>query len=802
MRDFHGQPTPASDTIIEMMQYGQPLVRRESIEQSRTVLQLVEQMLSYYDGSSSGKKSPIITLPRINGEFEKILVEYLTIRVGLFSEKYLREIQSQYRDKVRGVVPEKGTWQDKEAKKEVTFFDKKGRRVSGKSLLSYRVGYNMIARELAETEGGRDYFRDSDEVHTFVYDRTLLPPKRSSLLSKYINEGFTSLARTNVLTGNVDAANLSKSLKYQRIHRETPLRGNVFVIYVNSPRYRSFNSMTVLRSFQKLGYDVNTLFIFDICDKCFSLKNLMDERTRLSNIFNGHSNPEDDYFCYVPEDALKLVPATNYSTNRVTFHCGDDFGVFFPQVADLLEGFGGRRRVLCNILSLCATEASERYFYDHLQTLDQEFEAEGTLPIFEYVRKLWEFSILPEIRSFVGEVPSFSFVVEYSTPEPIKTELLSLFPDKRVVFRKPSELNLGHGRTGVGEERIVVMRFLQCKGYPTSYPNSYDPYILNQGQELIELIPEVLFKDLQQQSLYNQTRHTNTLLDSSFRRKVLAWEPRKCPAAYGQNRFDIFGDDEWAPEDEAPTLTAEKVRLETEDGSVSFPIETEPVIYRTDEKEYMVGSLRDIVDDTEVRGLQFLSDIERQLRELLSDREKKGFSADGGIREELHSSHPQMDFSKGEIWKLALKAKIDSDGMDRVLLELGPQLDEKRLVNRLKDWSNPDSRTMLPRKRKTRKALFEYIGITRYPTYLRSLYSRYLSTIRNSREVNAMIDDLIRATVGHIMDEPYYRVLTRHIPEALELFGIENQGDLETIQTIIYDCITLKPIKSITSNDQ
>jgi len=151
---------------------------------------------------------------------------------------------------------------------------------------------------------------------------------------------------------------------------------------------------------------------------------------------------------------------------------------------------------------------------------------------------------------------------------------------------------------------------------------------------------------------------------------------------------------------------------------------------------------------------------------------------------------------------LALKAKIESVGFDSVVKDLSPKLDEKSLEYRLKDWSNPASKTMLPRKKRTRRVVFDYIGVSSFHSYLNTLYSRYLKTIRDSRTTNALIDDILSIAVGKEITEAYYKKVSRQHEEAMNLFDISSVGDLETIKTIIEERISIKNIKSISTNDE
>lgn len=790
------------DCIIEMMQYELSPEERVEIDNARPVLETVENAIQFYINDSSVQHSPVFYLPRVVPEFESILAKYIIIRFGVFSSSYRMLITGEHRHPYE--IPGDTTEAFKEYKKSITVFNKAGKEIKT-SIGEARKKFNAIAYSLLESEGGDRFFPDSFS-NTLVCDKSLLPPKRTSLLSKFINEGFQTHKSFNVITDkdvSFVKQRTKSALKDGLISKNSPITGNLFIIYVNSPRYRSFNSSEVLSKLSQIGYNVRNLFVFRISEKTYSLRTLVEEKSHFNNIYNGQARAAEDFICLNVADAVQHTAGLCYTDNRLVLESGDDFDNYFPEVASMFEGFDRRQRVLCNILSTCATPKCEQVFLQYLQEIDSEFELDSPVSIFEYIRTLWKESIVPRIVDFVSSDNVFALVLESSTPDDIKGEIQSLFPDKIISFRVPSELIPQKGRIAVPEKRIVVLRYLQCKSYPSSYPNSYDPYVINPGQHLLELIPEVLFKGLISRSEGNRVKHSNSVLDSNYRRVALQWTPRKYSGgSSGPQSFNIFGDEEGYDDNETASAGADKVRLETADGAVSFPIDTEPVVYQLTDNSLHTGILRDLVDNPEIKGIQFLSDLERKLDVLLDERRKDGSVADSAVREALSGIYSGFDFSKGEIWKLALKAKIESIGFDTVLKELSVILDEKRLEYRLKDWSNPESKTMLPRKKRTRRILFDYIGVSSYHSYLNTLYSRYLKTIRDSRVTNGLIDDIIRIVVGKDINDAYFKKVSRQFEDALELFDISSVDDLETIKAIVEERIVLKRINSISTNDE
>ncbi len=789
------------DCIIEMMKFGLPLDERAVIEKSRPVLETVENAFQFFLNDKSSQHSPIFYLPRVVPNFENILANYIIIRFGVFNGEYKRDITKEHMHPEE--IPGNTSPDFKEFQKNFTYYNAKGKEVTRK-FGDARRKFNAIAYTLLESENGSSYFPFSNS-NVLVCDRSLLPQKRSSFLSRYIYEGFQIYKPFNVVTDkDVDLLKqrTKSALKEDFVSKANPRHGNLFIMYVNSPRYRSFNSSEVLSKLSQLGYTVENLFVFKISDKTYSLRTLVEEKNHFNNIYNGASRSGEDFICYSVSNAVQNTAGLCYSEERVSIECGEDYDKYFPEVASLLEGFDRRQRVLCNIIASCATQKCEAIFYKYLQTIDNEFEQENSISIFEYIRLIWSNSIIPAINEFCSDDDTFALVLEASTPDGIKAEIQTLFPDKKIVFRTPSDLIPKKGIIPATENKIVVLRFLQCKSYPSSYPNSYDPYIVNPGQQLLEFIPEILFKGLISRSEGNRMKHYNQVLDSNFRREVFHWTPGKYSGGIvAPQSYNIFGDEEGFDENDTSSSGADKVCLEMADGSVSFPIDTEPVIYRLSDKTLHVGKLRELVDNPEITGIQFLSELERKLEGLL-DEKRESSAVDSAVRDALSSVYPGFDFSKGEIWKLALKAKIESVGFDSVVKDLSPKLDEKSLEYRLKDWSNPASKTMLPRKKRTRRVVFDYIGVSSFHSYLNTLYSRYLKTIRDSRTTNALIDDILSITVGKEITEAYYKKVSRQHEEAMNLFDISSVGDLEAIKTIIEERISIKNIKSISTNDE
>lgn len=790
------------DCIIKMMQYELSPEGREEIDKARPVLETVENAFQFYLSDTSVQHTPVFYLPRVVPTFENILAKYIIIRFGIFSGRYRLQITKEHLHPDE--IPGDTTEAFKEYRKSIAIFNKSGKETKT-TLGDARKAFNALAYSLLESANCERFFPDSFS-NALICDKSLLPPKRTSLLSKFINDGFLIHKDFNVITDkdvSFVKQRIKSALKDGTINKNSPIMGNVFIIYVNSPRYRSFNSSEVLSKLRQLGYHVQNLFVFRVSEKTYSLRTLVDEKSHFRNIYNGKERADEDFFCFDVTDAMRFTAGICYSDYRMVLEAGDDYDNYFPEVASMLEGFDRRQRMLCNILATCATPKCEQVFLHYLQELDPEFELDSPISIFEYIRNLWRDTIICRIREFVATDNDVAFVLEASTPNEIKDEIQSLFPDKTISFRSPSELIPKKGRIAIPEKKIIVLRYLQCKSYPSSYPNSYDPYIINQGQQLLEFIPEVLFKDLISRSEVNRVKISNSVFDSKYRRDALHWSPSKySERSFEPQSLNIFGDDEGYDENEATSTGADKVRLETSDGSVSYPIDTEPVVYSLLDGSLHTGILRELVDYPEIKGIQFLSDLERKLDALLDERRKEGNIADSNVREEFSSIYPGFDFSNGEIWKLALKAKIEAVGFDTVINDLSAKLDEKRLEYRLKDWSNTESRTMLPRKRRTRRIVFDYIGVSPYRSYLNTLYSRYLKTIRNSRVTNGLIDDIIRIVVGKEITETYFKTVSRQFEDALELFGISSVEDLETIRAIVEERIVIKNINSITTHDE
>ena len=793
-----------SDSIIEMLKFGFSKEYRSKIESARGILEMVESAFSYYTSQTASRHVPVFYLPKTELSLGKVLSKYIIIRFGLLSEKYRKKLK--WAQSHPGVVPAAWTKEYKDSQKEIDFTNKNGLEET-KKVGSLKREFDSIASQLMSSEQGEVLFSDHS-VNILVCDSVLAD---SFFLAKYYEDTNFRCSHFSLQYSMCVLSEQNKDFKYLKnsvwaasrrgeISVDKPVTGNVFVFFSNSERYRSFNKSGVLSTLSQKGYLIRNLFVFYLTDKTFSLKKLVEEKSRFANIYQGQDNSGEDFICYPVDEAAEMTIGLHLSNNRYLIECGDDYDIYFPAVSEMIDGFDRRQRVLCNIIALCATKKAENAFYTYLHSLDTDFEPDESIAIFDYMRTLWRQSIIPKIESFAASSKRIAVVVEASTPKEIRDEIQSVFPDIELVFYRPSELIPSKGRILIPEETIIVMRFLHCKSYPSSIPNSYDPYVVNPGQRLLEIIPEVLFKGLIDVSKSNRIRLTNKVLDSAYRRNVLNWKPSGYLHRSDINRFDIFGDEE-SDDENGNSGPGRVVRLEMKDGSVSYPIETEPVIIKKQTGQLDTGILREMVDDSSVVGIQFFSELERILEGLLNDRCTKGIIADNNLREELKRQFPNCDFSSGEVWKLALKARIDTQGFDQVVRDLSLLLDEKNVASRIKDWSNLESRTMLPRKRKTRRILFEYLGIHENHSYLNSLYSRYLRTIHDARYYNGLIDDLIRMVVGHQITKDYYLSQKKSFPEVLELFGVNSYEDLDAMCEIVNEHIVIRNIKSITTND-
>ena len=149
----------------------------------------------------------------------------------------------------------------------------------------------------------------------------------------------------------------------------------------------------------------------------------------------------------------------------------------------------------------------------------------------------------------------------------------------------------------------MLLRYTGFKENDVYSPNSYEPTVLRDNQQLLEIVPMALFAAHVARTKNNLVRFFNSAMQNGYREDCLGWRRQNTETL---TRFSIERDDD--DDYKTPEREASKVIISYTSGRVSTQIESTPVIYRKG-NQTVAGRLVEIIDDPSVSELQLVDEI-------------------------------------------------------------------------------------------------------------------------------------------------------------------------------------------------
>ena len=416
--------------------------------------------------------------------------------------------------------------------------------------------------------------------------------------------------------------------------------------------------------------------------------------------------------------------------------------------------------------------------------------------MFKYLRLQWEGKIIPAINDFAKD-SSVAFVVDWKTPAAIRDEIASLFPDKKIRFYSLQNLKTRKDAcNSIPERHVVLLRYTGFKENDIVFPNSYEPVPLREKQSLLEIIPMALFASNVAHTENNLIKYFNRVMQNGYRQDCLGWKKAnvKSLVKYAIERDE--DDDYRTPDRDAP-----RVAITYKTGKVSYQNESTRVVYKKGDV-IAAGRLSEIIDDTAVSSIQLIDEIENHLGILVNKSEHKDSDLEKAQRLNYEQSYGIDHNPNIEIWRLLLMKVVKSKGKDIVYEDLINRIEmyEKNPKEIIDRWLNfRTTNLILPRKKKTKNIVFEYLGIPVTSPYRGVVYRKKMRAIQSSMEKNHLLDQIIFGVVNAQIDSGSFNSIYAQIPDALDLLDVTNDADLDVIRQEILNSIHLTEINNITS---
>ena len=785
------------DDIFALMILGKTPENSVSYYECKPLLTQVDNFVNYYLKRNDGEhcQVPLFISYSTNPKYRNILIEYLVIRFGVLSrssiEAFAEEEQMSIR---RGLAMGSNRPVYVEPAKDDSAYSKKYyKKISFQSKLSDKSGKmaygvaSRLFRKKALSLSKNNLSIPVPSKSMIVCRRQELPDSKDTILKDFFSESILDKGRIFCNT-QLSGAAFYDALDDNNIEFDidNPTHANTFILYSNTEQADFFQSDIEL--LEQIGYKIDNQFVFVLHSRPFCMSNLRRDLIKFQAKYTK------DIFFLNSEESAYLSMSPVQGLNQFFVGEEEDYNIYGLEIQNIIEG------VICpynvrNIISLCATSRFEELFFDFLQSENPDYDLPESTEIFDYMRLQWEASIVPAINTFAKN-NKIAFVVDWKAPEAICNEIASLFPNKKLSFYTLQNLKpQKESKNSIPEHYIVMIRYTGFKEYDIVSPNSYEPVLLKEDQELLEIVPLALFAAVVARTKNNLVKFFNSAMQNGYRRDCLGWKKGDVESLIQFSIEQDEDDDYKIPERDAP-----KVVINYESGRISSQNESTPVIYKKG-STIVAGRLSEIVDDSTVSEVQLMDEIVNYLGVLVNESEHKDSDLEKAQRRSYEQSYGIAVNPEIEIWRLLLMKMVENKGKDVVYQDLISRIEKyekkpKEIINRWLDVRITN--LILPKRKRTKNIVFDYLGIPLTSPYRGVVYRKKMRAIQSSMEKNQLLDQIIFAVINGQISGGSYQSIYSQIPEALDLLDVTNDADLDVIKQEILNSVSLSKIKSIT----
>ena len=754
------------DAIISLMVHSQK-------SNARRMLLLLNEIIDFYlSKEDENIHFPIVQIPNCPDWAEDVLVEYLVLKLALsYNDKTINKLKALQKTSIM-LKPNDGR-SNKRFNDRLMYFRQYVSQICRTNIPLYSyAGKNLLFTPIQVLNASRgnknEYLSDlSGGYNNLDNDSNLTI--------------CTEIGQKEIDDITYDNEPLGESIS------------NLFVIYRNSDQCNSLTKSGIERAGLE---NVKNCFVFE-----FSQKPQRLYKTRARMIRLGHSKFEclasekealhnDDFITFTEEESLYL-----FGKPLIKQH------VFIEDDQFYYNGMIGEFVGTCdypilerNHLSLCLNKTLCDNYLRKAQSAIVGMNVELAFSL-GYQQEIADNRIIPEILKFIGDDTRVAFILPHDATKQEKEGLKVVFGiGRKLKFYCVSELKPKDGKAAIKEKCIVNLTY---RGHFTNsiyhkYPNSFDPYILNEGQRILDIAHGFSFNSIHEWDLYEYNKLLYQYTDSLFRKHhafTLA-EPNHPVSA--KEIYDVEPD-----ETQTRSNSTQTNSITFSDGEKISVLDTELIIYEKD-SAIAIEKFSELKEHLEIfKGvkLQKLSALDGLIEEFMEKESQKANRKAQVLRDyylrigRLTKDEEQSD---NTIWNILLRKKVEAKGEQEVYDELMRPLNDRERISlyAFRTWYSPESRMLLPLARKTQKRLIEYLDLSL--KYLDAMRAIKRATTANSRANNQMIDQFMMDYLfSEITDEMFEKFEESPINESLQIHNIK---DLETLVELIVEKIDLKTI--------
>ena len=620
-----------------------------------------------------------------------------------------------------------------------------------------------------------------------------------------IDDIFTT--KNLIMCQNLDADEIRAQLREHREEGDVHI-DNAFVFYINNDKINSLESTSLERWNKAYHVGLKNCFIFDFSDDPFRLRQVLRRGEILCKKFPLVL--EKDFLRY--EHFITFDESeTNFFFKRERDYMHklvDDDQLMFTDILGSLLDESEYRIQERNRFALCLSPELMFAYQRYLRKEFADYNDEDYQMSFEWQREVVNSHITPMLNrvmykfSFSNSPHQVAVVIDKSTPETLKTELThylqSINSKAKIKYYDYSALKYSKGKNGIKEPNVIVLQYRPhyIRESYAKYPNSFDPYFVNKGQYIFDLIQGFVFNDMYAWDKYDYDMVMHDLMSCGYRDDVLG--EYETPTKPTIKR--VIGEAEFSDERTGKSVTV-YVKGRFDNGQAFSIPETDFVICEI-EGTQLVSRLSDLKQNdqlTSIAKLQRLDEVAEALKTFIQKQSAEADKREKVIREmylrQAKITEEECQSSVA-LWKILLSKMVRVNGYDSVYQSINEGLKEIEQISQklLKRWADTNDDMMLPRSKVHQRKLFEFLGLGNSP-YLFIMRSKKAATKNNTRTQNTMMNRFLSRTLTSVIDADLFEEISES--EINDLLELRNLGDLESLIDMLREEIHLKTVKEI-----
>lgn len=753
-------------SVCKMMHHSQ-------VESGRRFLCTMNNIIDYYETKDDNKDDinyQIIYLPACPVWARELLVRFLIQKIAYTTSTRLITL-SKMKTSSTLTIPE-GV-----SKKSKLF----------KQLVAERKYYDKIKKLF----DGKISTNRSDVKSLFVVqERDIITRKQDK------NPWLDQLYTTDIINGDSNALLTTTQTAHDiegllRENRDNiPNIENIFIFHSqNRGRITNSYNYEQLKRLNQYGVGVKNCFVFYITERPFRLYYTIDniKYSLSSHLLNKEVRRFDDFdgFITFSQDELDLI--FNRESLRSSYIIDPPERITFTADLDSYLDELAHNFKIKNSLSLAFTPDSRSVFLSECNDQAGTPMEQLVNPFLNYYSQFWEDEIQKKINNYIGDSYAVAFVLPPGIDKPYKKALKQAFvsPTRKIIISNYDQL-----KDGIKADVVIMFTFRYTDFKYKSFPNSFDPLPLKNGQRGLTVINRLTHNRYYEWNKHFYDKDFNGLLFSSFREDVIGWSKKIIPRPILP---EILSDIDEAEAD-AREYMAERCTVYFNYGQTRR-LSADRVLYE-DGQHYNICTLKELPFEDGMK-IQMLDELVDQIRDSLIKKTDSSLKSESYIRKDpTYNLSDDEIKSDVELWKILLKRKVDENGVDITYNAIFPQNKEITLRS-FEKWFDFNYPMILPRSRKSQNSLLTYLGFNLGSPYHRVILTKKLMRNSNTRLLNSQIESLLQSilTVSSVNDEQFEELIEEH-SEILTLLDINNAADVNTLVQLLE--IKLKTVKDIS----